>query len=549
MIDLSLHPAGINNHPLRGILIPCAAPMDWAREIQRMGLSLERVATYPVSGLTPNSVWGCLVECELGRNLPEFGRNTPCQLAHGLVFLPEKTDLLPGASQEEISKLLLGKKHLFHPELGMVELPEPVRWEELIAPPAAQPVFIRRPEPPVFIPKKVKGFQIFSPPPAEALKQLEEKHFPKREQLDDKPLNELEKQKMALYQKLLSTGLPVTSWVKKMQNELDALIERNKSHVDRLLDMLKSDPVEGLKYAIPIDEKGAGRGSRSAEMSLAKRWQSLSPFSRPASSGGKGGAAPLDETDLDRLRAQYYKTAHELMNKKEFQKAAFVFLKLLKDYLAAARALELANLWAEAAVIYNQHLQDKQKAAECYEKAKMTREAIELYKDLKQYEKAGDLCHSIGRVDEAIELYEIVVGEYKERGLYLKASFVLKDKMDRLEDAQNLLFRGWLESLDPENCLKNYFANIADDGEFREKMQRTYADYVGHYNWAPFLKALPREFKRRPEQAGAIREIAHEIIAKRSALDPWVLSELPHFQPGDPLVVRDLMRYKTGHKK
>lgn len=553
MIDLSLRPAGINNYPLRGILIQGATPIVWVREIQRMGLSPEHITVYPVSGLAPNSIWGCLVECELGKNLPDFGRNTPCQLAHGLVFLPEKTDLYPGATPEETTKLLLGKKHLFHPELNMVELPAPIRWEEQIAPPAEKTVFIRRPEPPVFIPKKVKGFQVFSPPPAEVLQQLEEEHFPEREQLDDTPLTRLEKQKMAFYKALFSSEPPDSiknsSWVKKMQTDLEDLIERNRSHVDRLLDMLKSNPAEGLKYAIPIDEKGTGRGSGPAEIGMVKRWSSFSPFSKQTPGGGKGGAALVGEDDLYRLKIQYYETAQKLMNKKDYQKASFIYLKLLKEYRLAAEALEKAAMWTEAASIYIQYLQDKQNAAGCYEKARMTREAIELYKELEHYEKAGDLCRSIGQEKEALDLYELVVWEYKETRQYLKAALLLKKKMDRLEDAQNLLFRGWLENRDPSNCLNNYFANIVDDGVFLDKLQRIYADHVDERNWAPFLQVLPHELKRRPELADAIREIAHEIIAEKRNSDPRVISELPHFQPGDPLVVRDLMRYKTKHRK
>jgi tetratricopeptide (TPR) repeat protein len=553
MIDLSLRPAGINKHPRGGILMPGAAPLVWVRVIQRMALSLERIAVYPVSGLTPNSVWGCLVECDLEKNLPDFGRNTPCQFAHGLVFLPEKTDLFPGLTAEELRRLLLGKKHLFHPELGMVELPPPVSWEELLAPPAVQAVFVRRPEPPVFIPKQVKAFQVFAPPPDEALKQLEEEHFPERQGLRDEPLNAFEKQKLAFYQALFSSEPPGSiknsAWVKRMRNDMEDLLRRNKNQLDRLLDMLKSDPMEGLKYAIPIDKKGGGRGSGTAEFSLFRRWFSFSPFDTPSHGGGKGGIHSVGKDDFSRLTRQYYDIAGKLMDDKEYQKAAFVYLKLLKDYRRAAQALEKGGYWAEAASIYLKYLKNLQKAAECYEYARMTREAIELYKELNQYEKAGDLCLLIGQRDEANELYEKVVAALKEKNEYLKAALILKYKMNRFEDAQDLLLRSWQENNDALNCLKYYFANIEDHPEFLKNLQEIYAAMVNERNWAPFFQALPYELKKRPDQAGAIREIAYEILAEKQSSSPWVLSELPHLHPGDPLVVSDLLRYKASKKK
>lgn len=553
MIDLSLRPAGINNYPLRGILIPGAAPMDWVREIQRMGFSLERIAAYPVSDLTPNSVWGCLLECEWGKNPPDFRRNTPCQLAHELVFLPEKTTLFPGASTEEIHQLLLGKKHLFHPDLGMVELPNPISWEELITPPESHAVVVSRPEPPAYIPRQVKSFQVFAPAPDEMLKRLEEDHFPEGQQLDNKPLNAFEKQKLAFYQALFSTEPPESKGDSPLVNKLLAdyknLIQRNKNQIDRLLEMLRSDPLEGLKYAIPIDEKGTGRGSGLSEISLFRRWFNFSLFDDPGRQGSGGSSVRAGENDLRRLIDQYKETARALMDKKDYRKAAFVYLKLTKDYRAAALAIEKAELWAEAASIYLKYLQDKKKAAECYEKSKMMNEAIELRKELREFEKAGDLCRSIGKEEAANELYEIAAGQYKQRTQYLKAALILKKKMGRLEAAQDLLLRGWKEHKDPLNCLNNYFANIPDGEEFIEEMRRIYDDRIPSYRLGSFLRALACEYKRRPAQADAIREIAHEIIAKRSGADSGVLSELPHFQPGDPLVIRDLMRYRTKNKK
>ena len=552
MIDLNLYPAGKNHHPLRGILIPGAAPLHWLGEIRRMGLSLEDIAAYPVSGLTPNSIWGCLVEWEPEKHLPDFGRNTPCQLAHELVFLPEKTDLFPGVSAEELHQVLLGKKHLFHPELGMVELPAPMPWEEQIEAPAEQPVFVRRPEPPVFIPRRVKTFQIIAPSLSEVLMQLGEDPFPERRRQSDLPLDAFDEEKLALIRALLVSQPPGSSvvppWMHGMRAYFEDLLRRNKAHIDRLMDMLRSDPEEGLKYAIPIDTRGAGRGSMPAEISLFRRWFQFSLLEAPQPGGGAGGRMVVDQNDLARLREQYLEIAKEWMRKKDFQKATFIYLKLLKEYHTAANALEEAERYTEAIAIYLQYLKNKEKAAECYEKANMAREAIELYKELDHFEKAGDLYRSIGQEEEAKEHYEMAVNRHKRKGEYRMAAHILKDKLNRLEEAQGLLFRGWEEDQDGTSCLKTYFSNIEDDEAFLKKMRTIYADHAGENNWASFLQALSFEAIRRPEVGDAVREIAHEIIAEKRSIAPWVLYELLHLQTGDPLVVRDLMRYKANQK-
>lgn len=553
MIDLKLHPAGKNKYPLRGILIHGASPADWLGEILRMGLSLEHIAVYPLPGMAPNSIQGCLIAWIPGKNLPDFGRNTPCLLAYELVFLPEKTDLFPGVSAEELRMLLLGKKHLFHPELGMVELPEPLRWEELIDLPGEIPVFVRRPEPPVFIPRQVKAFQIMPSPIHEVLMQLGIDPFSETSSPKDRSLEAFDEKKLALLQAMYSSNPSLSNldpaWIQKMQDYFKDLLQRNKKQIDHLLEILRSDPEEGLKYAIPIENESFGFESVPSEFKLFRRWFNFSLVNSPSLRGGRSGFFPVDSKDLNQLRQQYREIAKDRMQKKDFEKALFIYLKLLKDYHAAARALEKAEHWQEAAAIYLHYLKNREKAAECYEKANMTREAIDLYKELKQYERAGDLFLSIGKQKEAGELYETALSHCKKLGWHLQAASILKNKLDRLEDAQNRLLQGWKEAQDPLDCLMAYFANIDDDKAFLQHMRDLYAGHVDEHNWPSFLRALPYELAKRPDLGDDIRDVAHEIIAEKCSAAPWVLHELLHLQPGDPLMVRDFMRYKANQKK
>ncbi len=559
-----------NNYPLGGILVKGSSIAHWVRQIQGMGLCLANVSTYPIPDTTPNSIWGCFVVYNVEKTKIDIGKNSYCQSINHILYIPEKTVLYPSLTQAEISKLFLGKPHLLHPEFGLVELIEAISWEAHIARNQFVSIQSRQPAPSVFIPKQIKSFQVKSVPADEVLKNLEEKTFPKQEKLEDNPLNPFEEAKLLFYRQLfekkeaektektdlLSTLESIKNlfsprqdnqWTKEMQEEYEELERRNQSQIEKLLDLLKKNPQEALKYAIPLDSKGTNRGGNNARLDISKMWTDFSLFSNaPASSGS--GSSTIQDQHFQQLEAQYYTIAQELIKEKDYLKAAFIYMKLLKNYHLAAKTLEEGRLYQEAASIYAKFLNNKEKAAECYEKGNMTTEAIELYKELNKNEKVGDLYISINKKKEAFAHYEKVIDEYRSKHQYLKASLLYKNKMEDEQGGQNMLLEGWRANQDAFNCLNNYFSNIKDTKSLGVEIQRIYADETNEKNKGVFLQVIKYEYDKQNELAASVRDMAYEIISVRMLNNPATVSELLNFNKSDKRLVKDTIRYKLSQK-
>lgn len=479
-MELKLKLTKNNVAPLSGLLIKGGTIRSWATAMQKMNLSPEEHPLYVLPGSKANSQWGCLIV--LGKNnLPkEMGAYAYCQLVEDLLFIPEYTDLFPVIIPGELKRILLKVPHLLHPEIGLVKLETPLNWADHLSVEDPQQKLVFTSPDPVFIPYRVRSFRIEALSPEELLSQLDHQIGSDEDLPNQRPLNLLEKAKLKLLQQFFSDearaengerpaekldairkmfGGVDDDWLERLEKEYNDLEERNKKEVERLLDMLKKDPKKGLQYAIPLDEKGTGRGSIDGfgAFTLSKRWGNFS-LGRSGGSRGRGGSGGIDlGDDFFRIRQQYMKTAEELIRNGDFREAAFVYLKLLKNYLLAAQTLERGGLYTEAASIYLKHLDDKRMAANCYEKANNLVEAIDLFKELKMFEKVGDLYLQLDNQEAAMLHYEMVVETYVENSQFLKAGMLVKDKMEDLSRSRDLFLQGWSQASDTFNCLNNYF--------------------------------------------------------------------------------------------
>ncbi len=589
-MKIRISPSTKNTFPLRGILIKGNDVKHWIKEIQRIGFNLSEITVYPVPDTTPNSIWGCLIEYNDGKKSIEAGQHLFCQLVHDKLFIPEKAMLHPALLPEETEKLFASGKHILHPEFGLVELTETVNWQNLIFPPVLIDTEVTRPEDSVFIPKTIKSFQVKPVPPEEIISQME-KSFSMNAEEDRKPLNLLEKAKHLFYkqlfgnnnnnstagseedkrggdwgaqapasgfwnsitgflQKILGTN---SKWVNNMRQDFDNLEERNQKQIDKLMDLLKKNPKEGLKYAMPLDAAGTSRGESSENflLSLMKRWSEFSLFGNNSMGGysGAGGSPVLPANQFNQLQAQYYATAQELINKKEYMEAAFIYMKLLKNYNQAAQTLETGMLYQEAASVYLKYSHNKQKAAECYEKGNMTLNAIELHKELNNNEKVGDLYISLKRKQDAYEYYEKVVETYKSSQQYLKASLLYRNKMENPTGGQTMLMEGWRSNKDAFNCLNNYFNNIEDTDKLGEEIETVYKNEVSDENRESFLNVMKYEYDKQNKHAGFIKDIAYEIVVTQTAKNPAIVSELHFFNAKDKELIKDTVRFKLKNRK
>jgi len=587
-MELTLKPHFRNAFPIGAILIRHASVAYWISEIQRMGLALQQTRLYPVPGTTPNSIWGCLVIPEGKIDKTQLDQHERCQQVSPRLFIADHAILYPAVTQEEIAQLFPASLAVMHPEFGLVELQETLDLPALLRMPQMRSCEVAKPMPASFVPKEIRSFQVKAVSPEEMQKHLEEKLFPKSEKLAETPLSTIEKLKLGLYRKLFgrkSAGdgkgkdadfssvrivggdQPMSFFEKmllklfgdgssggglgsRMKQDFEDLEQRNQSQIDKLLKMLRENPEEALKYAIPLNEDNTSRGGEAGAFDLSKRWFNFSLFgnSMQARSGSGGGMVNIGN-HYDTLHQQYEATAQELIAQKEYEKAAFVYMKLLRNNSRAAETLESGKMYQEAAMIYLNHVKNKNRAAECYEKGKMTDAAIEIYKDLLEHEKVGDLYTSIRQPDEAYVYYELVVEKYAKQDQFLKASLMLREKMQEPEQAQQFLRMGWQQNKDAMNCLSHYFRNMDSDKELGRAIQEVYSQEVDYTRREQFLDVIKQSYIQREELREPLREIAYEIVAAQIAANPGIARELKHFNPENRQLLKDATRFMTGRRK
>jgi len=261
-----------------------------------------------------------------------------------------------------------------------------------------------------------------------------------------------------------------------------------------------------------------------------------------------GGNFYVESSLFDKIRNKYEALAQGYIHEKDFQRAAKVYINLLRDHYRGAKTLEEGGLYNEAAVIYLKKLNNKSQAAYCYEQAKQYRKAIELYKELEQKEKVGDLYREINDPENANTYYQMVADDYVSYNQMVKGSLIYRKKMEMPEEAQKILLKGWEADKDAFNCLNNYFANIFDVKNLEHEIQAIYQK-ISSEKKITYLEALKYEFKKDPYLQGTTRNIAYEIIAEKIGTHSEIVNELKYFNPHDDVILKDISRYKTGRNK
>lgn len=571
-MEIKLIPYDKNQFPLKGLLIQGASVIQWVREIQHFDLPLASLQIYPVPDNAPNTVWGCLVIASQDIPRDKTGRHQVCQALTPNIFIPERATLFPMPSAAEIERLFGNGRYIIHPDFGWVALPEALPLQDLIAAPVINPLRVTKPASSVNPPATIRSFQMHAPPLEEVMANLQNS-FPTQKQLDKKDLNLWEKTRLAFYRAILkkgntsgagsndgAAGQTTTNKIAeffskifgsgksmdRMLQDFDALEERNKKQIERLMDMLRENPEEALHYAIPLDENYTTRGSSAGEMKIS-RWQTdFSLFGKTTrTSGGTFNAGDHFYT----LQQQYHATAEALIQKKNYHKAAFVYLNLLKAYGKAAETLEAGKYHQEAATIYIKYLNDKKKAAICFENGNMVHEAITLYDEIGDHEKVGDLYTSIANDPQATAYYTKAMNAKKSTGQYIMAALIGLHKMKNKPVTQALLLEGWRMQRDPVNCLNMYIAMINEPGDREKEIQILHRSEVSAENREQFLQVVKYEYKKNDATHDPLKEIAYEIIAAHIAINPAIVSELKEFNPENKELFKDTMRFKVNKQQ
>jgi len=569
-MQLSVKPKNQNEFPLKAILLKGTQPKTWIKELQALGFeSLNHLTFYPLPGTVANSVGGCLVS--LGEACPPQQplKNEYCQLLYDTLFIPEYATLVPYMEEEELKSLFSRHRALLHPSYGLVALEEKIDWKTLIKLPQVLTQKSIKPAPSTFIPSRINSFRVHQIPKENVLEDFEKSIVSERKKFNNKKLNKLEKIKLSGLQKLFRKNKSTSkeekptynptsflrsfsalfkkekSWIPQMQEDLEALEERNKKEVDKLMDMLKKDPREALKYAIPLDEEGSSRGEEKQHFQLSKKWSSFTIAQSSIPTSGESGYVSLGD-EYHKLRQQYNETAERLIKEGDYKEAAFVYMKLLRNFHTAGKTLEEGKHYKEAANIYLKHTQNKKAAAEAYEKGYYYQEAIDLYIDTESYEKAGDLYKKTNNKTKADTYYYKVIEKDKKNGKYIKASSLLRHKVENPPQAQATLLEGWKKEKESYECLNEYFDKIDNKEKLEYEINNIYNNELDTNNQEEtFLKVIKKEYKKNNAFSPNIREMAYQLIAKKVKQKPSILQNLKDFnEHNDRELTKDISRYK-----
>jgi MoxR-vWA-beta-propeller ternary system domain bpX3 len=586
-MTLHIKPNQKNSFPFGAILIKSESVVYWLQEMQAMQLPLAATTVYAIPNVNANHIWGCIIIPNTPIKSIDIRSHAYCQLVHQTLFIPDKTSVHPYISAEELVKILNHQLHILHPIFGFVALGKPIAWQTFLALPKQHAYLISAPEPSVFIPQNIKSFSIKALSPEDTLANLEKNILPTFNHLQDKPLNNLEKGKLALLKALLGDGNQDKdsksnagfggaaggivggimgglmggiaggvgklfgnagkNLIGKMQQNADELEARNNKSLNKLMDLFKNNLDEALKYAIPLDSEGTGRGGSGGGFELSKIWSSFSLFGNSGYSSGGGGSANFD-AGFYTLQQQYRASAKQLEDDGDCRKAAFIYLKLLKDFYAAAYTLEKGKYYQEAAIIYLKYQKNKEKAAQCYEQGNMIVEAIELYKELNDDEKVGDLYLKLNNRKEANTYYLQKVETEKNRNDYLNAAAIFKQKMNDAFASQQVLLEAFDKNIQANRCLHEYFEAIEDESQLQMAIEEVFERNVKDGNCSVFLDVLKHQHNK-PALRESTQEIAYKIIATQVVANPQILNALKMFTTADKEIVKDTIRYNVGRKK
>lgn len=568
---LTFRPFRGNSHPLTAVLVRSELVNDWLVAMEQMQVKPEECRIYGLPGNNPKSLWGCLIVFDrLPVNL-NIGKNQGYQNVQNRIFIPDNSEIYPYLNKEELQRIFSDAPYFFHPETGLVQLDSLVSFGELIDVSPCTGVQAVKTGKGISIPVSFTRMEIHRTEPEDIIAELEKEHFPEKKDFSDRPLSLKEKillpllrfifkessrgninnrQPEGLIGILISLCLVpiaiVSKWMEPVRNYYDSLEKRNQNDIQKLLDLFKTNPDEALKYAIPVDSEGVSRGKEVYGFQMQKVWSSFLLDNVMQRLGGS--TRILVGNGFNELNNQYHKTAEDLIKKGDYQKAAFIYLKLLKYPHLAAETLEKGKLYAEAASVYNQHSMNKRKAAECYEKANMLTKAIELNKEIFEYETVGDLYRKISKDTEANKYYSIVIDEHLKSHKYVKASLVYRKKMQDNTSAQALLLDGWRKDRDAYNCLNNYFANIQDINQLSSEISHIYQSETNIGNQEVFLEVLKHEHSRHESLRTRTREIAYEIVASSAQKNTSLVSELRYFNK-DTHLIKDIIRFKHSKRE
>ncbi len=557
--------------PAHAVFLRGIEPLSWLREIDKWKIATEELECYTLpSSIQSVDASGLFVIFKDTAKIKDLSLKEAYTCIEKRLFIPCNAEIIPQANRNELNKILLWDKQIFHPVIGLigVEAKDQTRLTDLLffnEPSTADWSFAHPgiPSRPQF-----NEILIVNATAKELIDSI-------KKEIGEKPFGELSKKdsEESVFQKLLdrikyvgfkgvaeilklagktgseadgsgSEGIfqKFEKWIFKNLEELE---KKRRDEIKRLLDLFDENTNEALQYAIPLDSPYLNRGSETSSYKLTRRPLLFNL-------GNLGGGAKVDVWDIGDyyhdLRTKYINAAQKAIERKDFRKAAYVYAHLLGDYPSAANTLEQGKMYREAAALYKDHLKNMAAAADCLERGGLFLESIELNKVIGRDEKTGDLYKRLDQEQNARLFFEKHVATKLSLNDHFDAARVMDEKMNEKERAQQILLEGWNHSYQHESCLKKYFDIVADTepGNISTKIKNIYTNSTPKHKNMPLLNVLEYVNKLRQDETvkETTNEVMYEIIHKEiKSGNPNSVHSLRRFLPQDKLISSDASRY------
>ena len=564
-MELTLRPYDKDPYPIGGFFVESDDLTEWISAIDRLGLDPAQLKIYGLPSRRANELWGCLILTAAEAPTPQLGPLASAHLAANRLIVPEKSRVVPELTGYDIERLFEEDSYVLHPDFGLFKLTDPLNLSDRFVVENAPTMNSLRPATYCVASGEIRAFSI-APSPPEEIERALESTIP-REKLKDTPLSLTEKLRLKLYRSLMTTdgnkptlnpkgeklqrlakklGLSGPDGHQKLLEDFQDLEERNKKEVDKLVGLLQKDPEAALRYAIPLDEHGYSRGGPTGAFKMQDWGPSFSLLG--GRGGGAGGSVDLGN-EFFRLQGQYITAARNLEEDGKHEKAAYVYLKLLKDYSAAAITLQKGKHYEKAAVIYLRYLKNERAAAECYETGKIYDEAISLYTKLEEWEKVGDLNVLKGDDESAHSAYQLQLEREIAKHAFIKAAKLSKEKMHDLTHAQELLLQGWDANIDAYSCLQYYLSNISNGKAAWQEIESIRSHRLTTSNDKVFLRILSSEYSKHAENREKVKHMAYGLLSELLTSGRISAHELMAFNDQDTRLRADTLRYELTKKR
>ncbi len=471
--ELTLRYTGVQQRETVAWLLTGSDPARWLAELSRWQVELLQVCLRPLPGDRSSQGLSGVLVTVTGESRPNVQYCAEYGCLADRFFLPVEARLEPALSESELAQLLQGHDDdlVYHPVLGLVRISRQERLEvvDLLTPPPAIAVDWGCAQPGTAPLRPLLSVEPDALPTVEqVLREAGEdiavdspRQIPRRPRSLRGESSSLAEVGNAVRGFLAAAG----DWLARLQGAAGGQAGRaavQNRELDRLVDLLKRDPDEGLRYAMPLTA-AMHRGLAP----VGRLMRNVVNFDLGRLFGG-GGPASVWEVSHQRYRTLndcYRELANRELALGRHRRAAYIYAHLLGDFHAAAQALRDGKHWREAAVLYRDKLNRLETAAECLAEGQLWAEAIEAYEQLKADEQVGDLYRQIGQEEAARQAYYRAIDKHCRKDDYVRAARLAREKLESPQEALQFLQAGWPASAQATLCLAEMFRLYAELGQ------------------------------------------------------------------------------------